>query len=308
MNMNDINALQEAHDQALQTINDNPHILSLMNDMGLHPNRVLPGSNDGRMMVILAEYLKHNSPSRGAKKEDVTIADKWATEKAAFARGEVIQAKVIKPTQHTRNLDWFDLTTKPDWDPSFEYRVKPRPVTIQNEVDDRWKTKAMAVMEHNIKLQQEFSQLKAELGVLRTAFGLRPEEKVVLGQNPQHGSLLVDVGSTRKRCSPVNDEIIRLQSELAQSPKWIPYSERQPTKKDVQWGEWVCFIHDGRKVWNNWYYDWTNTVQPTYWLYAPTPSSDLDDFEKWREEYFKCHPSKEHALRAWQAARQEVKS
>ena len=58
-------------------------------------------------------------------------------------------------------------------------------------------------------------ELERELAILRTAFGITPSERVVPEQTPTHGSVLVDSGSTRGRISPVNDEVIQLERELA---------------------------------------------------------------------------------------------
>jgi hypothetical protein len=59
------------------------------------------------------------------------------------------------------------------------------------------------------------SALERELAILRTAFGITPSERVVPEQTPTFGSVLVDSGSTRGRISPVNDEVIQLERELA---------------------------------------------------------------------------------------------
>jgi hypothetical protein len=59
--------------------------------------------------------------------------------------------------------------------------------------------------------------LERELDILRTAFGITPSERVVPEQTPTFGSVLVDSGSTRSRISPVNDEVIQLECEIAEA-------------------------------------------------------------------------------------------
>jgi hypothetical protein len=58
-------------------------------------------------------------------------------------------------------------------------------------------------------------ELEHELAILRTAFGIDASERVAPEQTPTFGSVLVNAGSTRARISPVNDEVIQLERELA---------------------------------------------------------------------------------------------
>lgn len=54
-----------------------------------------------------------------------------------------------------------------------------------------------------------------ELHICRVTLGLQYSD-MIPDQVPQHGSLLVDRGSTRVRVSPVNDEVVRLEQELTE--------------------------------------------------------------------------------------------
>jgi len=56
--------------------------------------------------------------------------------------------------------------------------------------------------------------LELELAILRAAFGIADDERIP-EQKPTFGSVLVEKGSTRRRIAPIDDEVIRLERELA---------------------------------------------------------------------------------------------
>ncbi len=76
------------------------------------------------------------------------------------------------------------------------------------------------------QLETELSAAVAENARLRVAFGIQPSEKIPQ-QEPQHGSILVDHGSTRKRISPVDDEVVRLTDALADSRAEVERLKRE---------------------------------------------------------------------------------
>lgn len=76
--------------------------------------------------------------------------------------------------------------------------------TVKCDLEDAYKRR-------NVK-EKELADARAELNILRTTLGIT--ESVLLNQTPKYGSVLVVSGATRRRISPINDEIIELERKL----------------------------------------------------------------------------------------------
>ena len=67
------------------------------------------------------------------------------------------------------------------------------------------------------KLEAELTSAAKELAIYRTVLGLEDGDSIPLDQTPQYGNFLVDHAGSRSRRTPMNDEAIRLERELAKT-------------------------------------------------------------------------------------------
>jgi len=86
------------------------------------------------------------------------------------------------------------------------------------------------------QVKNELAETRAELAICRVTLGIGDKEKIVLDQTPQHGSILIDCGSSRRRCSPTNAENIALCDELTAAQAALAESEakREQMRKALE--------------------------------------------------------------------------